>query len=61
MSSTKKSESAGQIKEYAGRALPGPNYRLTGPLAKAREQDHERIAALKRSDREDRSSPSASS
>jgi len=30
------------------RALPGPGYRLTGPLARAQVHDRERIAALKR-------------
>ena len=37
-----------RVYEYVGRSLPGPKYRLTGSLAKARHQDRERIAALKR-------------
>ena len=32
---------------YVLRALPGPDYRLTGRLARAQVDDRERIAALK--------------
>jgi len=41
-------QSATQVEIYVVRALPGPEYRLTGSLASARARDHERIAALKR-------------
>jgi hypothetical protein len=40
---------AARTKEYVGRALPGPNFRLTGSLAKARARDRMRIEVLKRS------------
>lgn len=32
---------------YVLRALPGPGYRLTGPLARAQARDRKRIAVLK--------------
>jgi hypothetical protein len=47
-----KSDPDEHVHEYAGRSLPGPNYRLTGSLAKARDRDRERIEALKRSSQE---------
>ncbi len=44
-------QSATQVEISVARALPGPEYRLTGSLARARARDHERIAALKRGER----------
>lgn len=37
------------MKVYVARALPGPDYQLTGSLAEARERDRKHIAALKQS------------
>jgi hypothetical protein len=41
-------QNATQVEIYVVRALPGPDFRLTGSLARARTRDRERIAALKR-------------
>jgi hypothetical protein len=54
-------EEPARARSYVGRALPGPEYRLKGSLAKARVRDQERIAALKRSGQDDASKGSPSS
>jgi len=51
-------QDAGGTKLYVARALPGPDYRLTGSLADARERDRKQIAALKQSLKRPRASNS---